>query len=184
VGFNFDIELRSAIASFENRYGQRDRSFKILPTSFHDEPYAQILVDEAGRTIAVKLDAAAKGDDMRLKYQIWHEAVHCLAPVQTKRTLWFEEGLAVQSSLHAPHMNHDYRRLCIDQLKPYPAWYDPWRCFKRLKANDEKIKAIHEKAPERKFDLITPELILEIFGASSTLASDLCRCLGETRERR
>jgi hypothetical protein len=152
--------------------------------SFHSYPYAQTLVDDSLFTLDVKLDAAARNDDHRLKYRIWHEAVHCLSPVNSMKTLWFEEGLAVWSSLYAPHMERNYRRQCIDQLRKFPAWHDPYQAFKKLKVTDEQIKTIHERAPQRMFDLITPELIIDVFAAQPTLASNLCRRLGTTREPR
>jgi hypothetical protein len=180
--FNFDHELQTAVNFYEDRYGARDTRFSFQPVSFHSYPYAQTLVDDTSFTLQVKLDEAARGDDYRLKYQIWHEAVHCLAPVRRMETLWFEEGLAVYSCLYAPHMTRDYRQRCIEHLKPFPAWYDPYEAFKKLKATDEQIKAIHDRAPERKFDLITPELIIDVFAAEPTLASSLCNRLGTTRE--
>lgn len=182
MAFDLDYELQTAVKLYESRYGARDTRFSFQPVSFHSLPYAQTLVDDTSFTLQVKLDEAARGDDYRLKYQIWHEAVHCLAPVRSMKTLWFEEGLAVLSTLYAPHMTRDYRRRCIDQLKPFPAWYDPYSAFKNLKATDEQIAAIHERAPERKFDRLMPDLIVDVFGVEPALASVLCNRLGTTRE--
>jgi hypothetical protein len=76
MAFDFDDELQKAVAHFEGRYGPRDTSFRFLSVAFHSKPYAQTLVSESARTIAVRLDQAAKNNDLRLKYQLWHEAVH------------------------------------------------------------------------------------------------------------
>jgi len=182
MAFDFDHELQTAVKSYESRYGARDNRFRFLPVSFHALPYAQTLVDDTSFTLQIKLDQDAKGQDERLKFQIWHEAVHCLAPVKSMETLWFEEGLAVYSCLYAPHMTRDYRRRCIKGMKSFPAWYAPYEAFKKLKATDEQIKAIHDRAPQRKFDLVTPELIIDVFGTEPTLASSLCNRLDTTRE--
>jgi hypothetical protein len=182
MAFDLDRELLLAIKIFEARYGNRDPRFQIIPVSFHDRPYAQTIVDDIACTLAVKLDVAAMNDNVRLKYQIWHEAVHCLAPVNSMHTLWFEEGLAVESCLYAPHMSEDYRQRCIGQLKPFPAWNDPWQCFRELNATDEQVRAAHERAPQRQFDQLRPDLIIEIFGAAPSLAAYLCKRLGSTRE--
>jgi hypothetical protein len=182
MAFDLDQELQTAVKSYEDRYGTRDTRFSFQPVSFHSHPYAQTLVDDTSFTLHVKLDQAARGNDIRLRYQIWHEAVHCLAPVRSMETLWFEEGLATYSCLYGPHMTREYRRLCIKGMKPFPAWYDPYQAFKKLKATDEQIATVHARAPERKFDLIKPELIVDVFGADPTLASSLCNRLGTSRE--
>ncbi len=79
-------------------------------------------------------------------------------------------------------MTRDYRRRCIKGMTSFPAWYAPYEAFKKLKATDEQIATIHEPAPERKFDRITPNLIVDVFRAQSALASALCNRLGTTRE--
>ena len=62
----------------------------------------------------------------------------------------------------APPINRQYRKATEPGLKRHRDWYDPWQAFKKLKATDEKIRTIHERAPERKFDLITQDLIINI----------------------
>src|SRR5258705_2609965 len=89
---------------------------------------------------------------------------------------------AVRPSIANTIAENAHRRRCIEQLKPFPAWHDPWKAFKKLKASDRQISDIHEQAPQRMFDRITPQLIIEIFGAAPALASELCRRLGKTRE--
>jgi hypothetical protein len=181
VPFDFDDELSKAIAHYEDRFGERDKRFHILPVAFHGRPYAQSIVDDHQFTVAVRLNVAAQHHDLSLKYQLWHEAVHCLAPVNSMRTLWFEEGLAVQCCMYAPPINRQYRKATEPGLKRHRDWYDPWQAFKKLKATDEQIRTIHERAPERKFDLITQDLLIDVFEASQELADTLCCRLGDTR---
>jgi hypothetical protein len=180
MAFDFDVELLNAVAHFEGRYGPRDKSFDFLPVAFHAEPYAQTLVSERARTIAVRLDQAAKNDDLRLRYQIWHEAVHCLAPTESKETIWFEEGLAVESAGRAPFVNRKYRKGIEARLRG-TSWGAPWQAFLNLKATDDQIRAIHERAPGRKFDAVTAPLIIDIFNADKVLADTLCRRMRQDR---
>ena len=102
---DFDHELQAAIAAAASLYGPRDETFKLLPVAYHQKTYAQSQVNEQARTISVKLaDPTPFADkDSEAKYELWHEAVHCLAPVETTNTLWFEEGVALRFGLdHAP----------------------------------------------------------------------------------
>lgn len=173
--FDFDKELSKAIEYFGKRYGEEDAGFRRLSVAAHDKKFAQTLVDEKNKTVSVKITATTKL--AQIKYQLWHEAVHCLAPVQRVDTLWFEEGLAVHSALNAPHMKQAYRSACIVDLRSTPVWYDPWQSFQKLNATLPQIKRIHELAPQRRFDNITPSLIIEVFGACPTVAHELCQRL-------
>jgi hypothetical protein len=55
MAFDFDKELLIAIARYEERFGDRDKRFQLLPVHFHSLPYAQSLVDEINLTVAVRL---------------------------------------------------------------------------------------------------------------------------------
>jgi hypothetical protein len=182
MAFDFDSELQRAVAHWESQYGDRDKSFSFLAVEFHNKPYAQTLVNEQARTLAVRLDFAAKGDDLRLKFQLWHEAVHCLAPVETMETIWFEEGLAVYSSLYAPPINREYRRRCLKDMERFPDWYRPYKAFTKLKATSDQIKSLHEALPLRRFDNVTADLIVECFDINKTFADQLCQRLTTTRK--
>jgi len=179
MSINLDKELSKAIDYFGERYGAAETSYDRLPVSTHNKPFAQTLVDDNNKTIAVKVTETAKIAQQR--YQLWHEAVHCLAPVPRMDTLWFEEGLAVYSTLNAPHMKNAYRSARIADLRAAPLWYEPWQSFKKLNPTHPKIKEIHELAPQRRFDNITAQLIVDIFGVSSALAVELCQRLPVNR---
>jgi hypothetical protein len=177
--FDFDKELSKAVEYFSERYGKEDAGFRRLPVGTHEKNFAQTIVDEKNKTVSVKITATTKL--AQVKYQLWHEAVHCIAPVQRMDTLWFEEGLAVHSALHAPHMKPAYKLACIADLRPTPIWYDPWQSFRNLNATLPQIKRIHELAPQRRFDNITPSLIVEVFAVCTALADKLCQRLPFSR---
>lgn len=178
--FDFDEELSKAIAHFEGRFGERDKKFRLLPVALHQKPFAQTLVSESACTIAVRLNEAVKDNDLLLKYQIWHEAIHCLAPTESIQTIWFEEGLAVQSAMRAPFVNRKFRKACERDIAS-TSWNAPWQAFLKLTTTDEKIREIHERAPARKFDNITPDIIVDVFCVSNDLANSLCRRMDASR---
>lgn len=148
--------------------------------TLHGAHYAQTLVSESKRTIAVRLNQTAKHNDLLLKYQVWHEAIHCLAPTESMETIWFEEGLAVQSAMRAPFVGRKFRQACKADIRR-TSWYAPWKAFIGLEASDEQIRAVHEQCPERKFDKVTTDLIKAVFGAPDNVADALCKRMGKSR---
>jgi hypothetical protein len=181
VASDFDQELNKAIAYFEGRFGKRDMRFQLQPVELHQKRFAQTLVSEAAHTITVCLDEATREDDLLLKHQLWHEAVHCLAPTESIQTIWFEEGLAVWCAMRAPFVNRKFRRAREKHIDG-TSWGDPYRAFVKLKATDEQIRTVHERAPGRKFDNITANLIVDVFGVKDDLANQLCRRMGTDRD--
>jgi hypothetical protein len=95
-------------------------------------------------------------------------------------TLWFEEGLAVESAGRAPFVNRQYRKGLEAELRG-TSWGAPWQAFLKLKAKDDQIREVHERSTGRRFDAITPQLIIDVFSADQHLADTLCRRM--TRDR-
>ena len=182
MAFDFDLELSKAIAEAAARYGAADPTFTRCPVAYHEKSYAQSIVDVKARTISVKLaDPTCFKDrdrDNEARYELWHEAVHCLAPVNRMDTLWFEEGLAINFALRHSPFNPVQRAANMNALRS--PWKEVWFAFNKLCAPDEKIALIHERAEHRLFDSIKEELIVEIFGVSADLAAQLCQRLSAT----
>jgi hypothetical protein len=177
MAFDLDEELRTAIAAASSLYGTRDESFELLPVAYHEKNYAQSVVDDRAMTISVKLanPAPFSDRDSEAKFELWHEAVHCLVPVNRMDTLWFEEGVAIRFGLkHAP-LSAAKRRANRAVIKP------PWKlvqnAFAKLDPTDAQIAAIRERADRRLFDTVTKELIIEVCGARPKLALELCQRL-------
>jgi len=180
VALDFDLELSKAIAEAAARYGAADPTFTRCPVAYHDKSYAQAIVDDKARTISVKLadPTPFRDRDIEARYELWHEAVHCLAPVNRMDTLWFEEGLATNFALRHSPLTPIRRAANMKALRS--PWKEVWIAFKKLEAPDEKIALIRERAEHRQFDSIKEELIVEIFGAQADLAQQLCQRLSPT----
>lgn len=180
MAFDFDVELTRAIAEAATRYGAADPTFTRCPVVYHEKNYAQTIVDDKARTISVKLanPGPFRNKDSEAQYELWHEAVHCLAPVNRMDTLWFEEGLATNFALRHSPLNSVQRAANIKALRS--PWKEVWSAFRKLNASDEKIALIHQKAKDRLFDAINKDLIIEIFGANPSLAEQLCERLSPT----
>jgi hypothetical protein len=180
IFLDFDAELQRAIQAAASLYGEPVSKFKFLPVGYHDKKYAQTIVYEDAATIAVKLadPTVFANDDYRTKgaiYQLWHEAVHCLAPVNRMDTLWFEEGVAIRFCQKQAPVE---RRYLIESRKHMKK---PWATvrdkFAQLNPTDAQIRTARERATGKFFDNITEEIIVEECGAKKNLAADLCRRL-------
>jgi hypothetical protein len=179
MALDLDKELHEAIATAALLYGQRDETFELLPVGHHQRKYAQSIIDHEARTISVKLADAAlfteADKDNEAKYELWHEAVHCLAPVGRMDTLWFEEGVALRFSLkHAPIPRVQRKRF---RRAIGPPWRLVLDAFDELNPTDSQIKAIRERAYRNLFDTVTKELIIETCGVTPKLADRLCQRL-------
>jgi hypothetical protein len=182
VPFDFDVELQTAIKAAASLYGTADTNFALLGVSSHKETYAQTIVDEIAKTVSVKLaDPSIPFPDVdaEARYEIWHEAVHCLSPVQRMDTLWFEEGVALRFGLkHAP-ISRVQRRAFRKAVRT------PWKkvldAFTKLNPSDMQVMEIRRLAPRQQFDTITSDLIVDVMGPrAAMLATKLCQRLHAT----
>lgn len=86
------------IQEMEKRYGSRDRSWTYVGVDFSDEvPYVWYPGNKETpprKHIAISLSAEAFSDRQRTVYQLAHECVHLLAPVEDGDAPVIEEGLA------------------------------------------------------------------------------------------
>jgi hypothetical protein len=96
----------------ELRFGAREPGREILEPELHaDVPRCMFLLGG----ILVKLGDSCRGDVPNTVYQMAHEAVHCLAPVDAGAATVLEEGLATKFAcdLRAAmdgHANGDHLR--------------------------------------------------------------------------
>jgi hypothetical protein len=164
LGINLDQELATAICAAENLYGERDKRFALKPVEHHAETYAQTKVDDTAFTLTVYTSdlsnltkAAAEAE---AKYQLWHEAVHCLFPVNRMDTLWFEEGVALRFGLkHTPVLP----KQLIDNRKALSSpWKDVYKAFKILNPSEAQIREIRERAPGRLLDNVDADIVTNV----------------------
>lgn len=177
MAFDFDEELRKAIGVAESLYGSRDMTYELKPVEYHQKNYAQSVVDTEARTVSVKLaDPTPFNDrDLEAKYELWHEAVHCLSPVCRMDTLYFEEGLALRFGLKRSPIAVPQRKAYRDAIRP--PWSQAYQAFTKLNPSDEMVRKIRESAEAKTFDNVTEEVIMQVCRLRENLARDLCKRL-------
>jgi hypothetical protein len=177
MSLDFLAELKAAISAAAAKYGPAE-DYRLLPVVFHDKTFAQLDVNVEARTVQVHLASVASTSEEEPKYELWHEAIHCLAPVRRWDTLWFEEGLATEFALKHTPISHSYKAASEQVMKP--PWKDVLAVFRKLKATNTKVRSIREKTKGHRFDEITEEVVVEVFRAPKKLAGELCQRLSAT----
>lgn len=90
----FDLleELHLMVKMAEELFGPRDESYEILPPEFHALG-PQVFYPEESK-ILIKLSFHCSHDPVRTAYQLAHESIHVLSPVNIGWASVLEEGLA------------------------------------------------------------------------------------------
>src|SRR4030081_3664056 len=97
---DYDGYLQEALAEAETRFGPRVPGWAMQKVMVGDYDHPQTLVSNEHKTITVRLTRHVESDQRIAKFQIGHEAIHCLTPVENMEVRFFEEGLAVSFSLY------------------------------------------------------------------------------------
>jgi hypothetical protein len=110
-------QLGTLLERAETLFGPRDKAFTLLGIEFHAGPN-RLSYPNAGRDqIIVELSMEATRNRDQALFQLAHETVHILAPVNVGATTVLEEGLATYFSLTAPHfVNPTYARRSEESL--------------------------------------------------------------------
>jgi hypothetical protein len=159
---DLDKELETAIWTAAALYGERYPPYKLLPVAYHQKNHAQIIVDDVAKTLSVFLadPAPFEDKDAEAKYEIWHEAVHCLFPVNRMDTLWFEEGVALRFA--RTHTPISPKQLANNRREMALPWKEVYKAFNVLNPSDDQIRAIRELAPNRLLDDVKPEMVRKV----------------------
>jgi hypothetical protein len=159
---DLDKELKTAIATAAAQYGERHPEYDLLPVAYHEKNHAQLDVNDSAKTLKVFLANPTPflDRDAEAKYEIWHEAVHCLVPVKRTDTLWFEEGVALHFALKNAPLTSKQRKANREAMAS--PWREVYEAFKVLNPSNEQIRAIRELAPGRLLDNVTPEMVKEV----------------------
>jgi hypothetical protein len=121
-------------------------------------------VDTATKTVRTRITESTKTYPQQATFQLAHEAIHCLAPVER------EEGLANHFSLSFGGLPQNYR---TESEKMVPEIFrGPLAAFRKLSPTDDQIRNLRNEQPV--FDKFTPELIRQHCGADKNLALELC----------
>ena len=108
---NYEERLRHTLKLAEERLGGRVHADVIPPITFHDGP-PQVFFPAFGK-VAIRLSLRCESDYLLGCYQLAHETVHLLSPVDGRTITTLEEGVAVMFS-------QDYIRDNIDIEVPLP----------------------------------------------------------------
>jgi hypothetical protein len=87
----------------EALFGPRDRSFMLLGIEFTDGPNRLVYPNTRHDQIIIQLSNESRDHRDQALFQLAHETVHVLSPVDVGTTTALEEGLATYFSLTAPN---------------------------------------------------------------------------------
>ncbi|HAS8448209.1 hypothetical protein VVYB158_06615 [Vibrio vulnificus CladeA-yb158] len=91
-----DKILKYAVKEAEDKYGKSVSNLKLLPVQFHTNgPYVSY---PTNHDLLVTISDSCRIQRNRAYYQLAHEAVHTLSPVNIENVSWLEEGVAVNFS--------------------------------------------------------------------------------------
>jgi hypothetical protein len=177
---DLDQLLNDLIEEAAKRFGPRYRpDWSIEPVRAERDDHPETIIDEVGQRITVWLTKSAASDIQQARYQLCHEAIHCLLAKGKRDTIYFEEGLAIDCALNASGLNRRYRKEA--EATMHSVFEPPLKAFRALKPTDEKIKKLRAEVPD--IDQLTPALVEKHFGAPSKAAEGVCQRMEFTRPK-
>jgi hypothetical protein len=161
--------FRTLLKEAEHRFGPRSRKIRIKVEPRSDQ-VPETILNATNDGATVYYARVAKDDPLRLRFQLAHEAIHCLSGAFRRDALVLEEGLAVYFTLNLTNKNSSYDQRATDALPPL--FNNALALFNRLNPTDEKIKALRTHYPC--LDAVQPEILQSVFGATNGLVNELC----------
>jgi hypothetical protein len=146
----------------EAQFGSRDRSFTILGIEFNDGPNRLVYPNTHHDQIVIQLSIEARYHRDQALFQLAHETVHVLAPVDVGTATVLEEGLATYFSLTAPQFaDPTYAQRGEATLtNKFQAYRDALEDVRALLSVDRKIIG-HVRRANRLFASITAKRLRE-----------------------
>jgi hypothetical protein len=164
--------LREMILAAEQRLGSRTTAFPayVAYTPDHSAPFAGPCLDQNCIIVFLTEDMLTASDE-QVRFQLAHEAVHCLAPSKEKAPR-VEEGAATLLSLEAPGISQNYAKKAEAGL---PESYQRALADVReiLQGNPNGIFQVRQIEPD--FRKLTPDLLQDVLHISPELAERLCK---------
>jgi hypothetical protein len=150
----------------EERFGPRDHSFTFLGIEFSETGPRNWFTANC-KHIVIQLSTSAMNDEIRALYQLSHECVHLLDPVEWSMASVFEEGVAAMFSL-------EYTQNISPAYSPfYPKYNAAANLAKEaLMISPGVIR--HLRGNGVRFSEITSEQLKSV---CSGLSPDICRLL-------
>lgn len=163
------------------RFGPRHRAnWSIAPVSADRDDYPTTLFYAEQQQIKVHVTQPAADNINEARYQLGHEAVHCVLASGLRKTIYFEEGLANWFALSLEDLPKKFRAKAKDKLDP--VLKRPLSAFIALRPTDERIASLRAEAPDP--ETLTKELVEKHFKAPGAVAEPVCRHMGQDRPDR
>jgi hypothetical protein len=170
---NLTLQLRELVAEAEIRFGPHEPGWTLLSAYNSDQAiYTPCTLSAPHLKVArVILSENAQGDPIRTRFQLAHEAIHCLAPEARSDAVNIEEGVATLFSITASGIPAWYAQ---EAEAMCPSYYREALADVRqlLALNVEAIKLL--RAQRLRFHQMTPDLLLSVLGTPLDLATRLC----------
>jgi len=146
----------------EGLFGPRDKSFTLLGIEFYDGPNRLSYPNPTHNQIVIQLSKESRGNRDQALFQLAHETVHVLAPVDVGRSTVLEEGLATYFSLTAAHFaDPSYAQRSEATLTgKFQAYRDAFNDVRALLSVDPKVIGRIRK-PNKLFTSITARRLRE-----------------------
>lgn len=166
-----DKLLQELIDDAARRFGPRSRAtWRILPVRVERRGYPETIFDAQTQAISVRVTERVLTSAEEARYELGHEAVHCLLASGRRDTIYFEEGLANYNALHLPGLPRAFRR-GSERILPAVLSHALW-AFEALNPSDEKIAALRAEVPE--IDLLGVPSVQKHFDVSEKIAQAAC----------
>lgn len=141
----------------EARFGPRDRQYTLVAPDFFDGPPNLHFLVKDKTVIQIRVNSSCRDDVIRACYQIAHECIHVLAPVELGRETVLEEGVATsfQHGFILKHCNCNWPKSGSDK-------YDAVRLLveRLLVIEPDSIRRLRQAQPA--FSKITAAMIRQV----------------------
>ena len=134
---DLDQLLRELIDDAARRFGPRHKGeWFIEPVLVDGDNFPETIVNDARRTIRVRVTNLVRSSREEARYELGHESIHCLLATGRRDTIYFEEGLANHYALTLPCIPRPWRRRAKAKLPELLS--APYEAFRALCPTDDK----------------------------------------------
>jgi len=160
------------LSEAEELYGHRDLNWTPLGVEFFGGTVPHIWFPGNRNHVAIRLTLSALNDLNGALWELAHEIVHILGPVERGKTNNLEEGVATHFALNITHYTDRSRVAIFRQTSPYPYRCALWYYEAILQIDSDIIKKLRKQQPY--LSRITAKQILDVLpNCDPTLAERL-----------
>lgn len=157
------VEIKEIIEKIEQKFGPIDKTYSLTAINFNSQDSIVTQVDEIKKTIIINLPAYNMENDNNSTYQrklnLSHELIHTITPCEDpNKTTFLDEGLAVVFSEAYTGCDSSPSNTYFEARK---------YVLKLLQIDNEIIKKLRKKYPEKKISDYTTQDIMEDISLTS-----------------